>query len=482
MREIDRPNLLFFFPDQHRHDWLGSNTELPLRTPNIDRLAARGVRFTNAVCPSPLCSPSRACLATGNEYHSSDVLGNADTLSTSVTTYFQRLRDEAGYHVMGCGKFDLHKGSYSWGVDGQTSLEKWGFSDGIDNAGKLDGITSADWTKHPSRIGVGIEECWNTAYEAVISDSTQPSEPYTAYLQEQGLLVEHAEDYNTRWELDGNAAFPTTLPEEAYIDNWIGRQGLSLLEEAPDDSPWYLVVNFAGPHSPFDVTEEMHDWYRNPDVEFPNPTSSGVDSVTDDEEVRRNYAAMIENIDRWVGQYLDVLANRGELENTIVVYSSDHGEMLGDHGIWGKSVPFQPSVGVPLIIAGPDVEDRDPYDAPMTILDLHDTFLDYAGVKNRSTSSSRSIRHLLEDPNSEHRDYVVSGLGDWRMIFDGRYKYIDGWTPDNNGETTNIQDGVLFDLVEDSQETENIANKRPEVTHELRTRIDDSDSNSNIRC
>ena len=102
-----RPNFLFLFPDQHRPDWLGCTPALPLRTPHLDALAARGVRFANAVTPSPLCSPARACLATGRDYRRCGVIDNGQNTPLTLPTYYQHLR-ATGYQVCGTGKFDLH--------------------------------------------------------------------------------------------------------------------------------------------------------------------------------------------------------------------------------------------------------------------------------------------------------------------------------------------------------------------------------------
>ena len=119
-----QPNFLFFLPDQHRPDWLGVNKALPLRTPNLDALAARGVRFTRAYTPSPLCAPARACLASGRAYGACRVFGNRQDYPLDLPTYYQRLRD-GGCRVAGVGKFDLHKDLTKplfWGLDGSRLL------------------------------------------------------------------------------------------------------------------------------------------------------------------------------------------------------------------------------------------------------------------------------------------------------------------------------------------------------------------------
>lgn len=427
-----RPNILFFFPDQHRFDWIGTNKALKVRTPNLDRLIARGVNFTQAFTPSPLCAPARACLAAGKDYDSCGVSGNNRDYPVDQTTFYTLLRD-SGYHVMGCGKFDLHKATPDWGADGKRLLNEWGFSDGIDNAGKMDAIAAA---KSKSR------------------------EPYTCYLRDKGLLDDHQDDYKRRRQ-DGKAAvFPTTLPEDCYCDNWVAERGLELIRRAPDGKPWFLQINFTGPHSPWDITAKMDALYKG--VDFPQP--NGCKELTREQHVaiRRNYSAMVTNIDRWLGVYTDELRKRGELENTLIVYSSDHGEMLGDHGLWGKTVPYQPSVGVPMVIAGPGVRAGLVYETPVTLTDLPATFLDCAGVSKPSRMDSKSLKLLLEGKTKEHRKFVVSGLASWRMVYDGRYKLIRGFDP-SKSKQKKPDTVMLFDLKNDPMENNDLAGKEKDI-------------------
>jgi arylsulfatase A-like enzyme len=430
-----RPNILLLFPDEHRPDWMQFNAKLPIRTPNLVALGSRGVRFNWAFTPSPLCAPARACLAAGKEYDRCGVANNRVNYPVAQTTFYKLLRD-SGYHVMGCGKFDLHKASSDWGLDGKHLLKEWGFSDGIDNAGKLDAIRS------------GRDE---------------PKDPYMAYLEKKGLRKTHIEDIQKRNRVGVSNAFPTPLPDDAYCDNWVGQNGIDLIRGVPDGKPWFLQVNFTGPHPPWDVTESMYKMYQG--VDFPQP--NGGKGLTPEQfvAVRRNYAAMVTNIDRWVGVYIDELKKRGELENTLIVYSSDHGEMLGDHGLWGKSVPYQPSVGVPLVIAGPGPSIRSATqggrvsDALVSTVDLAGTFLDYAGVARPSEMDSLPLRDVLEGKKQSHRDCVLSGLEPWRIVFDGRYKLVRGFPITG--------DPALFDLKEDLLENKNIAAEHKDTVERL---------------
>jgi choline-sulfatase len=454
------PNILFLFTDQQRPDYIGTQDSVPVRTPNIDKLAERGIEFTNAVCPSPVCNPSRACIASGNEYDRCGVPANNVDYPLNQTTLYQRLRDEGGYHVMGCGKFDLQT-YFTLGLSGDNGVERYGFSEALFNPAKN-----------------------NTVRRFDDDINAEPRDPYTKYLDEHELLEAHAKDINQRWK-DGmwTATYPTPLPDHAYYDNWITRNALDLIDGAPKSKPWFLEVDFQNPHHPWDVTEEMYEWYREPDVEFPNPVNSDLDISTEKhQEIRRNYAAMVEHIDQCVGRLIEKLKERGELENTLIIFTSDHGEMLGDHSQWQKLSPLQMSVGVPLVVAGPDVTSRQVTNVPATILDLHSTILDYANVELNPDVDSITMRPVFKGDDNQARDVVYSGLSSWRMVYDGRYKLIVGYNPElryesvyepmnaapeNTERRQRERDRILHDL--EHNETDNLASSEPEVVDRLTT-------------
>ena len=407
-----KPNILFFFPDQFRYDWTSMNPVMPDITPNLKKLADNGVCFSSAVCPSPLCAPSRACLVSGKQYEKCRVRSNGEPYPIDETSFYKLLRDSAGYHVLGCGKFDLDKPGMNWGIDGKhkregipSLLDVWGFTDGIDNAGKGDGLSA--------------------------SKKNIP-EPYYAYLREQGLIGK-------------------PLSDEAYGDNWIGRNGLKLLQGVPVGEPWFLQINFNGPHGPYDPTPAMmKDWDG---VKFP----AAADNPKDVNQLRQRYSAEIYNIDHWIKVYLEELQKRGDLDNTIIIFCSDHGDMLGDHGITGKEKPYQSSVGVPLVISGPGIKKGIINTKPAPTLDITATLLDFAKIKIPSEMDSKSLKSYLETGRGYNRKYATSALGKWRMVFDGKYKLIDS-------KTDPI---ILYDLQENPSETINIAEQKPEIVRRL---------------
>jgi arylsulfatase A-like enzyme len=429
-----RPNILLLFPDQHRFDWTGLNPKLDIHTPNLQSLARRGVTFTHAIVPSPLCAPCRAAIASGKEYHRCRVPGNQANYPLNQTTFYSLLR-LSGYHVTGCGKLDLHKATEDWGLDGSGLLREWGFSDGIDNAGKMD---------------------------AVRSGASQPKDPYMAMLYQKQLAKTHIEDLGRRSKEGYRATFPTPLPDDSYCDNWVAQNGLKLIERAPKDKPWFLAVNFTGPHNPMDITRSMEPGcrgrnYPQPNRPFDYPGETHV-------AIRQNYTAMVENIDQWTGVYVETLRRRGELDRTLIIYSSDHGEMLGDHGRWGKSVPYQPSVGVPLVAAGPGVEHGKTSSALVSLVDLAATFLDYAGVPVPSEMDSKSLRPVFQGKAKSHRRKLQSALGDWRMVWDGRYKLIEGFQAARQEQPKTL----LFDLAGDPLENVNLAAGHSDVIDRLK--------------
>lgn len=463
--EAARPlNVLLFFPDQHRPDWAQWNPELPVRTPNLMRLAEEGVRFTHAFCPAPLCAPSRASLALGLRYGRHSVRSNGDNLPDGAKTLYTRLRD-AGYRVGSVGKLDLHKAAKDWGPDGQHQVNgrayfrEWGFTDGLDSEGKSDsfnGIHTDPKTGRPRGDG---------PYTRMLTDRNDGSlEEYLAWRKHRDACTVPPNGYAY--------TEPTTLSDAAYNDNWVAQKGLDVLHDFPKRQPWFLQVNLPGPHEPMDITPAMAEWYK--DVAFPGPVDNTQAPAETHTAIRRNYSAMVENIDRWLGRYLDAVETRGERANTLIVYCSDHGEMLGDHNRWAKTYPYQPSAGVPLVIAGPGVRKGQTVQGPVETLDLTATVLECAGRETPDDMDSRSLMPILRDGNAPYLKVAYSAYGGWELVCDGRYKLIRGFDPAGEkvkpvqpGEPAKATAPMLFDLESDPGERQNIAEAQPEQVRRL---------------
>jgi arylsulfatase A-like enzyme len=204
-----------------------------------------------------------------------------------------------------------------------------------------------------------------------------------------------------------------------------------------------------------DVTESMRQRWEG--IDFPPPHNNEHPDREGLLRNRQNYAAMIENIDRQVGRFIDCVKDRGELNNTLIIYTSDHGEMLGDHGRWSKSIWFHPATAVPLIVSGPGIQHGVVSEALVSLHDLTATIIEYSGASPMPNMDSLSLKDLLEGNRTTHRDHITSGLDDWRMVFDGRYKLV-------------VQEGhepVLFDMDQDSHEDDNIAMLQPSTVGRL---------------
>jgi choline-sulfatase len=238
MNKPNRPNVLLIMDDQHRFDYLGSAGADFVRTPNLDKLTERGMRFTQCTTNCPVCAPSRIGLATGVQPSRLGCIQNNCFLPLSQRTYYQQLRDY-GYRVGCIGKLDLAKPDpYNGRYGDRPSVYQWGFT-------------------HP-------EECEGKMHAG---SSETPIGPYTYYLEEQGLLQTFYDDYRRRqkegWSV---SCHDSPLPTEAFEDTYIGRRAAEWITNIADDFPWHLFVSFVGPHDPFDPPAEYGEKYRNADM------------------------------------------------------------------------------------------------------------------------------------------------------------------------------------------------------------------------
>lgn len=446
MNRTRRPNILFIMDDQHRADYLSCAGASWVRTPNLDALAARGTRFTHCCTNAPVCAPARIALAAGLQPHRVGALNNHAFLPLSVPTYYQRLRN-AGYYVGMVGKLDLAKPDPYNGIRGDRPVAyAWGFT-------------------HP-------EEC-----EGKMHAGKKPGVkgPYTRMLQDRGLLDAFVADYHRRENSPEGFALSdhdSVLPADAFEDAYIGRRAAEWIADIPDDFPFHMFVSFVGPHDPYDPPTEYADRYRNapmPPAIRPNfdgkPAWTRRRLQSDDPEkiahTRRQYCAAIELIDDHVGRIMAALQARGMLDNTYIVYASDHGEMLGDHGFYTKSVPYEAALRVPLIVAGPGVAQGRVSDALVELIDVNPTICEMAGLPPQEGTDARSIMPVARGEASEHRSEIISGLREFRLVRDRRYKLIE-----------NVNDRPeLYDLENDPDEQRNVFDERPDVARDMSRRL-----------
>ncbi|WP_276256587.1 sulfatase family protein [Halomontanus rarus] len=460
------PNILILFSDQHRHDALGATGNDSIQTPNLDRLAERGVCFNDAHTTSPVCVPARNSLISGRYPHNHDRWGFGEPLPVEEDSVFRQLQ-EAGYYTAHVGKSHLG-GDHDHLRENESYMHDRGF-DYVHE-------TTGQW-------------------------ASQNVDSYmTDHWAEEGLLETFREDYRRRREDSG--LWPSPLPWEEHMDSYVCRQAIEFVESYDREEPFCLFVGIPGPHDPMDPPERFADMYDPSDVDPPlEPDEHGdwlpqnarehmeregwagpkgedwwrPDMTAEDyHEWRALYYAKISLIDYWVGEIQDAVAAEHDLEDTLFVYTSDHGEMAGDHGMVAKRVHLANSVRIPLIVDWPGTAaSGGRTDALAELIDVVPTVLRAAGVEDpESDADGVDLTPVLEnpdDPDREPRDVVLSEVADREgecktMIATKAHRYAI----DDDGEGY-----LLFDRNEEPDELTNYAG-HPEyrdIEQELRDRL-----------
>ncbi len=432
-KQTQRPNILFIMADQWRWDFIGYMGADFVRTPNLDRLAAQGKVFTHCFTNSPLCSPARIALASGLNSDRIGALDNTAYLPRSVPSYYQRLRDQ-GYEVGCVGKLDLAKYESYNGIRGQRPCTyTWGFTDPCECEGKMHAGSS------PTPIG-----------------------PYSHYLENRGLLKAFHEDYqDQRNARQARMAADSVLESADFEDSYIGRRAATWIRERTGEYPWHMFVSFVGPHDPFDPPREYAE--RCQAATVPEPVGDNVNNPDYVRHARRQYCAAIELIDDQVGAILQALEDSGQRDETYIAFSSDHGEMCGDLGRWTKSVPYDPSTRVPMLVAGPDIEPGRS-DALISLFDLNPTMCAWAGLPHQENIDARNMP-LLRDHDTAIREHCYISIRAYRAIRDHQVLFVK-----HNGGAEE-----LYDMREDPHCQQNLAKTaNPKFLRKLRGRLTDS--------
>jgi len=429
----DRPNILFLMDDEHRPDVLGYAGDDVVRTPNLDRLAEDAVVFENAYTPSPACIPARQCLTTGQLPRTCGVLSYGPDIPPESMTFPRRLAQYA-YDTTVSGK--LHH-------SGKDKAQGW--TNRIAGGGTEVEIKDEEADERYSRATSGQK--YSDAKEIRRAGVGKPGPGWKG----------QTDAYRTRGAVN--------YVESKFLDHYYDREDRA--------RPLALKVSLSQPHYPYLTGEEKFKYYLNrvdPYVDeerFEHPFLSRQSVYVEDDrhadredevtprEVRRATAAyygMIETVDEHYGQVLDALEEAGEdIDEWIIVFTSDHGEMLGQHGVWEKPHFYEECAGVPLFVRWPERFEPKTVTENVNLCDLFATLCDLAGVPvpEGHTLDSRSLVPLLEgdaDGWTGENDETVSAFGDEIMIKRGdlKYVYVDG-APD-----------VLFDLERDPDETTNL--------------------------
>ncbi len=421
----DRPNILFIQVDELAAKAMRSYGNTVAKTPALDALAERSVVFDAAYCNYPLCSPSRASMHAGRLPFDIQQWDNGAEFHADIPTFAHHLK-RAGYSTTLCGKMHFIGPDQFHGYEERLTTDIY----------PSDFSWTSDWSR-PIRKGGGVR---------------------MVNVVDAGVAVR-----NLQQDFDEEVGFQAV--RKIYD-----------LARDPDDRPFLLTVSFTQPHPPFVAPQEYWDLYEGVEIDMPEVPpipfeelgpfdqakhhAQGAHLYDLNEErtrtSRRAYYAMMSYVDDLIGEVLKALAATGLDENTVIVFTSDHGEMLGERGMWMKDCFYESSVRVPLFICAPGVAPGRS-DAVVSLVDLMPTFLDFAGVDLPvpTGQDGASMVPLLHGQTDGWRDeaiadYAGSGYGaPSRMIRRGRWKY---WL-------THGLDPVLYDVVADPNELTDLAGK-----------------------
>jgi choline-sulfatase len=393
-----RPNVLLIMVDQLAAQWLPAYGDGVVRAPVLSALAEESVVFDAAYCASPLCAPSRAALLTGRHASAIGVFDNAAELPASVPTFAHHLR-AAGYHTCLSGKMHFVGPDQLHGFERRLTTDVY--------------PATLDWTPDWSR-DVADRLPWYHSIESVLSPGRTVASMQTDYDDEVAFqAVRHVHE----------------------------------LAREPSERPFLLVVSFTNPHDPWEVAPRYWDLYDPASMSLPavalialdeaDPHSrrlrqmSAIDDVAlTDEQIllaRHAYYAAISYVDERIGMVLSAMRDTGLDENTVIVFTADHGEFLGERGLWYKMSFLEPSARVPLFVSGPDLVAGRRVSSPVSLVDLAPTVLDLAGVDGAGLAMDGTslIASASQARGSVICEYHAEGVyAPAAMIRDERFKLI----------------------------------------------------------
>ena len=444
-----KPNILWITTDQQRFDTLGCYGNRFVQTSHLDFLAQEGVQFTNAFSQSPVCTPSRGCFLTGRYPRTCRARQNGANIPEDEVVVTKLLSD-AGYICGLSGKLHLSA------ADPEISE---GTERRID-----DGYDIFHWSHDNSNLWVS-----NEFFQWI----KQKNAKYVTKRFKKSRFVQYG------W------------PEEYHQTTWCIEKAISFIRQATDfQAPWLFSINIFDPHHSFDPPEKYLKRYMDffEEIPLPNYTEGELDNKTewqkidhegaygqterynyehmkerDHKAIRAAYWAMCDLIDAQIGRVLDVLQETNQLENTIIIFTSDHGEMLGDHGIYLKGPYFyEPAIHVPLIIYWKNNLEPKVVNSLVELVDLPETILDMAKVPVHQGMQGKSLYPLMEEDieTTQHRDDIYC-----------EYYNAMPWHKDPTAQATMVRTeryklvvdhihnfGELYDLKEDPNETHNLWN------------------------
>lgn len=441
-----KPNIVLMMVDQMRGDCLGVNGNEFIETPNLDMMATEGYNFENAYTAVPSCIASRASILTGMSQKSHGRVGYEDGVSWNYKNTIASEFSKAGYHTQCIGKMHVYP---------ERNLC------GFHNIMLHDGYLHFARNKE-GKASTQVEQC----------------DDYLKWFREKKGhnvdLIDIGLDCNS-W-----VSRPWGYEENLHPTNWVVNESIDFLRRRDPSKPFFLKMSFVRPHSPLDPPKFYFDMYKDEDLPEPlmgdwaNKENRGKDincvkGIINKKALKRAKAAYygsITHIDHQIGRFLIALSEYGELNNTIFLFVSDHGDMIGDHNWFRKGIPYEGSARVPFFIYDPGNllkgKKGKVFDEVLELRDIMPTLLDFAHISIPDSVEGLSIKDLIEE-----RDYT------WREYIHGEHSFGE----DSNHYIVTKKDKFLwfsqrgeeqyFDLEKDPKELTNLIN-----SEEYKERID----------
>jgi arylsulfatase A-like enzyme len=381
-----QPNVLFIMSDQHNANCLGGSGRPDVRTPNLDKLASEGVRFTHAYCNNPICAPSRVTFHTGQYCHTHRMLGNR------VFGFNKETRETLGKQFKRAG--------YQTGITGKSHMVKAWNEEAYDYIRYCD-LCDAD------------------------ADNVM-SNHYYKYLHGLGL-ADHYEDGSLPKGRCNQFLYGTAkLPLEHTNELWTGMMSRTFIEERDPGKPFFLHMSFERPHPNFLISEEVKDMYDPEKINLPDSIIDAYEhkfaskpELFREQIKRRNpsrdelkvilahYYTLITIIDNEIGSVIDLLREQGELDNTVIIYTADHGDFAGEHGLVMKNVGIYESIHrIPFLLKYPGGPQGAVNDAIIESVDLYPTLCELAGVPVPEEVDGVSLLPVVEG-KSPGKEYAI---------------------------------------------------------------------------
>lgn len=425
---MKRPNVLIMYTDQQRWDTIAAAGYPHMKTPNLDRLAEKGILFENAFCNNPVCMPSRQSMLSGQYPSSVGCTWNGVEMDESTPT-LATILGGCGYHTANIGK--LHFKNHS-NRDHREPHPSYGFDTMIlsDEPGCYDDAY-IKWVEMNDPDQVEKCRCSTPpSWEGPPMDK-EPRRTYEPYI------------FRGREDLTHSA--------------FVASETIEFLKRGHSE-PFFCIAGFYAPHCPVNPPERFVQMYNESEMPLPamNEEERKKHGFSDAEwqKVRAYYYALISHVDDQVGRIMKCLEETGQMENTLLIFTSDHGDHLGDHGIVGKGDPgYDSCIHVPLILSAPGVGTTGRMEkALVEAVDIAPTILDFCGVQTPPFMQGRSMRPLLLEEETEPRRSIYMESknpfrSSWKTVRTDAFKYC----------TSGDGQELLFDLETDPHELADVA-------------------------